>query len=320
MVVIGASAGGLDAMQKLVGRLPAGLNAAVFVVQHIAPRFTSRLPEMLAAAGRLPAAFAQDGAAVVPATITVAPSDRHLVLRHAHVELSRGPRENHARPAIDVSLRSAAQGHGDRVIGVVLSGTLGDGTMGLMVVKAHGGTAIVQDPDEALYAGMPKQALQYAEVDHVLPAAAIAEYIVQRVAGPRTRKHAAPRVEGVDDQRVAQAFSEQIGGERAEGQSIYTCPDCGGVLWQHGDGGATGYRCYQGHAYSGDDLLSQKSEHLENALWAAARALIERATLNRQLAAQLRKRGLDERATNLEEQADGDEAQMRLLRREMLGL
>jgi two-component system chemotaxis response regulator CheB len=320
VVVVGASAGGVATLQELVRHLPADLPAAVFVVLHTAPSFDSMLPQLLSRAGALPAAHARGGEPVQTGTILVAPPDHHLLVREDRVELSRGPRENHARPAVDVTLRTAARAHGAAVAGVLLSGTLGDGTMGLMAVKAHGGVAIVQDPQEAPYSSMPEHALHFVEVDHVLPVQAIARAVVEHARAFLAGKEV-PRMEDADERvqkRIHRDFVEQVGGDRAEGQSVYSCPECGGVLWQSEEDRLTGFRCYLGHTYAPERLLMEKTEVLEDALWSATRALVERATLNRQLARQLRERGQEQRATHLEEQAELDESHIRLLRREVL--
>lgn len=319
VVVIGASAGGISALKTLVAALPPDLGAAVLVVLHMAPEFDSHLPAILDRAGPLPARYASDGEPLAAGTILVAPPDRHLLVRRAHVELSRGPRENHARPALDPTLRSAARAFGARVIGVVLTGMLGDGTIGLMAVKARGGTTVVQDPQEAQYAEMPARALQYAQVDYVLDIRGIAALVGEI---PRPHAMEARAMEDDDEPvraRIAADFAAQVRGNRSPEQSVYTCPDCGGPLWQADVGQVPRFRCHQGHAYAPEPLLAQKGEEVENALWSATRALVERATLNRQLAARLRERGQTQRADSLYEQAEQDERHLQIMRSEILG-
>jgi two-component system chemotaxis response regulator CheB len=320
IVVIGASAGGLATLQELVRHLPPDLPAALFVVLHTAPNFESALPEILGRAGPLPAVHARDGEPLRTGMITVAPPDYHLLIRFDRVELSHGPRENHARPAVDPSLRTAARAHRNRVVGVLLSGMLGDGTLGLMAVKTRGGVTIVQDPNEATYSGMPEHALQFVEVDHVLPVQEIARVVTGIARAFVEDKETVQMEDGEDrvQQRIRGAFDRQVEGSRGEVESVYTCPDCGGVLWQSEEDRVLAFRCYLGHRYGADRLLSEKSEVVEDALWSATRALVERATLNRQLARQLRERGLEQRADNLEEQAARDEAHIRLLRGQVL--
>jgi two-component system chemotaxis response regulator CheB len=320
IVVVGASAGGVTALQALVAQLPRDLPAAVFVVLHTAPDFDSLLPQLLSQAGPLPARHARGGEPLAAGTILVAPPDHHLLICPDHVRLSKGPRENHARPAIDVSLRSAARAHGRRVTGALLTGTLGDGTMGLMAVKAHGGVTIVQDPQEALFSGMPEHALRFVQVDHVLTVQGIAALVVQHARTFAEYEEVRPMKDADDrvQQQITHDFARQVEGRRVEQETVYTCPDCGGVLWQSEQGNLTGFRCYQGHTYASERLLIAKSEALENALWSATRALMERATLNRQLASQLRERGLEARADHLDEQAALDESHIQLLHEEIL--
>jgi two-component system chemotaxis response regulator CheB len=286
VIVIGASAGGVEALTRLVSGLPADLDAAVFVVLHMPPFARSRLPEILERVGRLPAATAVDGQPIEPGRIYVAPPDRHLLVRRDHVTLSADPRENHSRPAIDPLFRSAARAFGPRVIAVVLSGTLYDGSAGLMAVKAHGGVAVVQDPADAVAESMPRSALRFVEADGVAPAAEIGPLLAKLVGempgeeGTRMDEAAEPIQEVIDD-----VIEEQGEDERPNDVTIYTCPECGGSLFQNGKGDGLMFRCHVGHVYAPEVLLGQKAEELEGALWACVRMLTEKATLTRQLAA-----------------------------------
>src|SRR2546423_731711 len=188
IVVIGGSAGSIEGLQRLLGQLPADLPAALLVVVHVSPAGNSRLPAVLGRAGKLPASYAEDGQAIEPGRIYIAPPDLHMLVREgkggSRIALSHGPRENHTRPAIDPTLRTAAHVYGRRVTAIILSGVLSDGNVGLAVVKAHGGTAIVQDPDEALFDGMPRSAIRFVqEIDHVLPLGEIAPLLVRLTQG-----------------------------------------------------------------------------------------------------------------------------------------
>ena len=301
-IVIGGSAGAIEVLLTIVGALPADLPAAVFVVVHVSPGAYSRLPEILARAGGLPAAHAQHGQAIEPGHIYVAPPDRHLLIRRGYLELTRGPRENHSRPAIDPLFRSAARASGTRAIGVILSGALYDGSTGLLAIKTRGGVAIVQDPREAITPSMPQSALRLVDVDYVLPAVAIAPHLVDLVQGALAGEEGSD----VDEteritQAIEQDFVEQAANQRGGDTSLYTCPDCGGVLWQIEEGG--GFRCHVGHAYASEALLVHKSEELESALWACVRLLRERATLTRQTATRTLEGGNRDLADMFEEQA-----------------
>ena len=317
-VVIGASAGGIEALTTLVRGLPPDLPAALFVVVHIPPYAVSRLPEILSRAGTLPATHAVDGEPIRRGHIYVAPPDRHLLVRQGRVALSRGPRENHSRPAIDPLFRSAARAYGSRVIGVVLSGALYDGSMGLLAVKTRSGMAIVQDPREAAVDSMPRSALRLVAADHVLPSPKIAATLAELVMAPVSEQGGAlvPDREERLQAEITEDFAEQSHDGRAEEASVYTCPDCGGVMWQDGAGKQLGFRCHVGHAYAPEVLLSQKSEEFEAALWASLRLLKEKATLTRQLATRTLaggNGGSEAIATRIEEQADLDERYARTI-------
>lgn len=316
IIVLGGSAGAVEALLTVVRGLPTDLAAAVFVVVHTPPYSVSRLPDILDRAGTMPAKHAEHGEAIMPGRIYVAPPDRHMLVRGDHIELSHGPRENHSRPAIDPLFRSAARTYGDRTIGVILSGALYDGAAGLASVKARGGIVIVQDPDEASVASMPDNALRLVEADYVLPAARIGEEIgrltqaeiAQR--GPHTMIDEEERIRRV----IETDFVAQAEDRRSQAPTMYTCPDCGGVLWQDEMGPHARFRCHVGHAYAPEVLLGQKSEELEAALWSCVRLLKEKATLTRQTAARSLAGGHHDIATRSEETAQLNEDHARVIR------
>jgi two-component system chemotaxis response regulator CheB len=314
VVVVGASAGGVDALADLAASLPGDLPAAVFVVLHLPATGTSALPEILGRHGPLPAGHVRDGEPIQPGQIYVAPPDHHVLLRTGHVHLSRGPRENGHRPAVDPLFRSAAREYATRVVGVVLSGALDDGTGGLLAIKSRGGIAVVQDPADALYPGMPGNALQHVEVDHVLPAAAMGELLARLIADS-AEAPADPAPTGMRVEAEMEGFSlEAFEGDHPGRPSGFSCPDCHGVLWAIRDGGLERYRCRVGHAWSPESLLTQQSEALEAALWIALRSLEERAALARRLAEPARRRGHRITATRFEEQASEAQQAARLVR------
>jgi two-component system, chemotaxis family, protein-glutamate methylesterase/glutaminase len=223
LVVIGASAGGVQTLRRVVADLPAELPATVCIVLHIAPNAPSMLASILARAGPLPARAAFDGDALPNGVILVAPPDRHLIVVDEHVHLDAGPRENGHRPAVDALFRSAAEARGPRVIGVVLSGSRGDGAVGLAAVKLRGGLTIVQDPSEALYAEMPAAALAQVAVDAVVPSEQVAQTIVAMVTG-EDPPPAAPQ----NDRRVDPTAGEP---------RVAVRPECGGVLSERVEAG-----------------------------------------------------------------------------------
>jgi two-component system, chemotaxis family, protein-glutamate methylesterase/glutaminase len=285
IVVIGASAGGVEALRTIAAGLPPGFPAAVFVVIHMSPEGPGLLAPLLERAGPLPAVQASDRAPIERGRIYVARPDHHLILRSGHVRVLNGPRENRARPAVDPLFRSAALEYGPRVIGVVLTGSLDDGAAGLWSVKNRGGLAVVQDPEDALFSSMPRRALEAVKADYVVPASGIAAVLAQAVAtaaGPEARPADRLRVE------VAMGAGEQEDIDRLGAQSPYGCPECGGVLNEVGDAAVLRFRCRVGHAYTVENLAAAQDERIEGSLWAALRALEESAELKRKLADRLR--------------------------------
>ena len=293
IVAIGASSGGLEALLEIVRRLPPDLPAAFFIVSHVPSQSRSYLPEILSRAGPLPATHAEDQEKIEPGRIYVAPPDFHLLLRKDHVRVVRGPRENNHRPAIDPLFRTAARAFGPRVIGIVLSGSLDDGTAGLFAIKGRGGIAIVQDPDDAMSPDMPRNALAAVPVDYCLPKHAIPLTIVELTerATPTDRgaivAHEKNDLEKETDLEALNGVDIDDG-ERPGTPSTYGCPDCGGTLWELHDEEWLRFRCRVGHAYSAAGLLRTQGESLESALWSAFRTLQENAALARRLAARAR--------------------------------
>ena len=314
IVVVGASAGGVEALADLAASLPADLPAAVFVVLHVPPTGTSALPDILSRQGPLAATHVKDGEPVELGRIYVAPPDHHVLLRTGHVHLTRGPRENGHRPAVDPLFRSAAREYGTRVIGVVLSGALDDGTAGLLAVKARGGLAVVQDPADALYPSMPASALEHARVDHVQPVPAMGALLARLIVEP-AGEAPAPAPADMNVEVEVEGFSlDATEGEHPGMPSGFSCPDCNGVLWEIQDGGLQRFRCRVGHAWSPESLLIQQSEELEAALWIALRSLEERAALALKLAEPARRRGHSITASRFEEQAAEAQRATRLVR------
>ena len=318
IVVVGASAGGVEALVGMAASLPADLPAAVFVVLHVPSTGTSALPGILSRHGQLPASHVKDGEPIEPGHIYVAPPDHHLLVRTGHVHLARGPRENGHRPAVDPLFRSAAREYATRVVGVVLSGALDDGTAGLVAVKSQGGVTVVQDPEDALYSGMPASALEHAKVDHVLPAASIGALLAQLATEP-AGEPAGPAPTDMKVEVEVERFSlEAIEADHPGDPSGFSCPDCNGVLWAIQDGGMQRFRCRVGHAWSPESLLTRQSESLEAALWIALRSLEERAALARRLAEPARRRGHRITATRFEEQATEAQQAARVVRELLL--
>lgn len=282
-IVIGASSGGVAALMELVRGLPGDLPAVVGVVLHVGSQ-PSILPELLRTRGPLPAVHPRDGDPLRPGTIYVAPPDRHLLFSEDRVRLSRGPRENHARPAIDPLFRSVALQWRERAIGVVLTGELDDGSAGLRAIKEYGGTAVVQDPADAAEPSMPASALASADVDHCLPLAGIAP-VLARLAGVDTAPQPHAGADAVArEQKIFEGTDPMENLDAIGKHSPLTCPECGGGLWEVRDATPLRYRCHTGHAYTARILDAAQSETAEQSLWSSVRALKEREMLLRRLA------------------------------------
>jgi two-component system chemotaxis response regulator CheB len=321
LIVVGASAGGVEALVELAGGLPPGFPASVLVVCHFPPGARSILPEILSRAGPLLAVHPMDGDPVLPSHIYVAPPDRHLVLGPGgRIRLTREARENHHRPAVDPLFRSAARHYGPRVIGVILTGALYDGTAGLMAIRGAGGIAVAQDPRDASVAAMPQSAAEIAGVDHVVPAAGLAALLVDLVREPVTSSPGGQAMDPIERMpaTVDQDMAEQMHNQRRGDVSVFTCPECGGALWQVDEAGLVRFRCHVGHAYNGEILLAEQNETLEAALWTAVRIFREKSVLRRQLAAVERGKGNDAAADRFQEQAAQDDQYGKLIVRHVL--
>ena len=286
-VVIGTSSGGLAALRKILADLPCDLPAAVFVTMHIGKRY-SVLPTLLATHTAMTVNFAEDEMVPLEGHVYIAPPDLHLLLDGAVMRLVRGAKENHSRPAIDPLFRSAAITLRRNVIGVVLTGDLDDGTVGLQAIKASGGVTVVQDPAEADAPSMPASALRYASVDHCLPLSEIGTCLVALLNVPDealTAPLEARRVEPYETEHeiCLNGGSVSVAELSQHGQiSTLTCPECGGGLWELGFAPPR-FRCHTGHSYTVQTLAEQQDVVLEEALWVAIRSLHEkRALLERQ--------------------------------------
>ena len=310
IIVIGGSAGALEVLATIISQLPRDLPAAVFVVLHMSPGRESKLRAILSRAGRLIAIEPVDKQKFESGRIYVAPPDRHLMIEDHHLSIGHGPKENRSRPAIDPLFRSAALAHGPRVIGIVLSGSLDDGTAGLWAIKNRGGIAIVQDPAEALYNVMPQSAIDNNSVDYILPVREIApalrslvgEEIVEEGAKATVKDDLEKELEVLGQRLDSEEMIENV--EQLGTTTMFTCPECHGTLWEIKQGELSRYRCHVGHAFSIESLDAAQAEKLEGALWSALRALEERVALARQLANQARERNAEYVASGFDRRAD----------------
>ncbi|MBV4484560.1 chemotaxis protein CheB [Pseudomonas sp. SWRI153] len=283
IIVIGASFGGLAALLELLGQFPDDFEAAVLITMHIGDQ-PSQMPRILAAATALNISFAESGEPIQAGRVYVAPPDRHLLVKGGTIHLTRSAKENHARPAIDPMFRSAAASNQNKVIGVILTGELDDGVVGLQAIKAYGGLAFVQDPATAQASSMPESALRNVEVDGCLPLAELGEVLVQTV-----RQRATEAASFESGKRVEPFATENDLTEDWSSGGAYAldpigkvsglcCPECGGALWELGDKPIR-FRCHTGHAYSWAALFESQNETVEEALWVAVRALHEKQLL-----------------------------------------
>ncbi|MBW4647885.1 MAG: chemotaxis protein CheB [Kastovskya adunca ATA6-11-RM4] len=320
IIVVGASAGGVEVLTKLVAGLSPDLPATIFVVLHVSPNGTSVLPKILNRAGPLEAMHAKQGEVFQPGRIYIAPPDYHLLIKKGHMQLTRGPKENSHRPAIDPLFRTAARAYGSQVIGVVLSGMLDDGTAGLSAVKERGGIAIVQNPDEALFSDMPRSAIENVEVDLIVPVAEMGAALVHFAHKPVKEQELAPVSKEMEmEADIAELKPDAVHSDERPGTpSNFACPDCGGVLWELGQNNLIRFRCRTGHAFSAESLLAKQSEALEEALWTALRALEETAVLRRRMAKRASQMGNSARAQSYEEQAISAEQRGELIRQTIL--
>lgn len=279
IIVIGTSAGGLEALITILQALPRDIPAAIFVVQHIAPTRSSLLPTILNRVSVLPAVHPSDGTPIQHGHIYVAPPDHHMLVRQRHIHIIRGPKENGFRPAIDATFRTAAQSYELQVVGVILTGMLDDGTAGLFAIKRHGGIAIVQDPQEALYPDMPTSACRYVKVDAVLPMGNIAPELLRLAHTPIAEEGGTPmgRYDDLEHHMSEMDLDARQQVEKSGPASPFSCPECGGVLIEFSDGNLLRFRCQIGHTFSQESYLASQGEMLDRSLDAALRSLEERA-------------------------------------------
>lgn len=313
IVVIGASAGGIEALKTLTESLPRDFSAAVFIVLHI-PADSPNLLPLVFGKSKLPVRSAVDRQEIEPGQIYVAPADHHLLLHGRYIELSRGPKENRHRPSIDPLFRSAAREHGNRVIGVVLSGMLDDGSAGVTAIRRAGGVCVAQDPREAFCPSMPQCAIDTGAVEYVVPLAQMPALFTKLLNEDLAQRHGAATSTQEKASEKAMAGKEPSTPGTTGGRLLpITCPDCGGTLWEQRQDQNIHFQCHVGHAYSAQTLVEGNAEALEEALWMALRIIQERITICRELAAVDRPHGSSTTKHFAEEQQDA-EAKADLLR------
>lgn len=283
VVAVGASAGGVEALTQFVGGLTPDLPYAVLIALHMPPNAPSVLAKILDRSGPLPAETATDGATLEPGHVYVCAPDRHLLVADGHLMLSSGPTESGHRPAINALFRSVALSFGPHAIGVLLSGVLDDGVLGAAAIRSRGGTTVVQDPSDALFAAMPTNAIQAGVADHQAAASDIGALLTKLLEREIEVRDMEPDKAMELENRIAMGrrFSTSVDSEDLGPHSGYICPDCNGSLIETGPGS---YRCRVGHAWTADALLKARDDEVEGAIWVALRSLREKAKMTRRLA------------------------------------
>lgn len=318
IVVIGASAGGLDPVMRLIGSLERGLPLSIFVAFHMPADWTSELPHLLSDGGAYPAAWAKDGERIERGRIRIAPADRHLILRENHVLVRHGPRENFWRPSIDVLFRSAALAHGPRAVGIVLSGSLDDGSAGLTAIAQCNGVALVQDPLEAAVPEMPDSALRQVPHAEALKVTDLAQRL-RELAHTAPKPTVLPSEELRTEVRIAEGHpSAPEERERYSQPTLLTCPECRGPL-SRDSLVPDHYRCHVGHAFSERSLSEFTQREIEGSLWSAIRLFQQRAKLCRSLARREREAGRNKTASTYEQRARDSDNHAQVLRNLLVG-
>ena len=308
VVVVGASAGGIEALTRILEDA-ASADAAFVVVVHMAANARTALPHIVERETGLPCRLAADGDALDSGSVLIAPPNRHTLVRPGHVAVVHAPRENRARPAIDPLFRSAAASYGPRVIAVALSGVLDDGTAGASAVRRAGGLVVVQSPDDALFADIPRNIIEHVGADHVLASAEIGALLLQ-LTDEEVVDLMAP-----EEQEPALANPGDLEAQVKQGRiTQFTCPECSGTLWEVNEHGIVRYRCRVGHVYSPEALRAAQADGVETALWVAMRALEEQASLMRRTADRSRSLGAPASASRHDQRAEEVEAQAEVIR------
>lgn len=293
IIVVGASAGGLDALGEMVRHLQKGLDAAYCIVLHLSRKgIGDFVVHRLSQVCSMPCSLAKDGDPIEQDHLYVARPNQHMLVKGGKFKLGAGPEENRWRPSIDVLFRSAAVAYSSHAVGVILSGLLDDGTSGMWAIKRSGGTCIVQDPDEAEYPDMPVSVMNHMEVDHVLSLSEMGSAIAAVIANAPAEKTLVPK-DVIAESKIAEQTAvgiEDVAKLHVE-QSVFACPDCGGGLWQVKDDIICRYRCHIGHAYTEKDLVLKQSEKAGETLWVALRMMEERKHLLKKMEIDNSKKG-----------------------------
>ena len=317
LIVIGGSAGSIECLIKILSDLPENLQAAILITIHVDGTSVSNLPEVLSRQTNLPVRYAESGERIIPGCVYVAVPDFHLVVIDGHLLLRGGPKVNRHRPAIDPLFRSAAQRHGNRVIGLLLSGMLDDGTVGMLEIGEYNGWTIVQDPNDAQFSNMPQSAIEHANIKDILPTSQIAirlKELVQDeviiVAKPYT-KEPTINITSLED-ILLREITEQPG-EKSE----FSCPECGASLWKLSQEEFTRFRCHIGHSFTSANLIEKQTQAIEMYQWQLLRVLKERYEMRGQLIKAYRKSNKIRQTHQIEHELEKDKIRLDILEREL---
>lgn len=280
LIVIGASAGGMAALKQLVAQFPQDFPAPIFIVNHMSADTTGEaLVRVLDGSSSLTCVHGHDNQEFKSGNIYLAPSDQHMLIVKGKILITKGARENRSRPAIDPLFRSAAVAYGNRVVGIILTGYLDDGTSGMMAIKRCGGVCIAQDPEDAAYPDMPQSVITNVGADYCVPISEMGAVLSELIRRKLPENKPAPE-DLVIEAKIAQRVLSDLPSVEALGEQVpYNCPDCGGVLWKVADGDLLRYRCHTGHAFTSSVLLAQQTVKIEETLWVALRMFEERQNL-----------------------------------------
>jgi two-component system chemotaxis response regulator CheB len=280
IIVIGASAGGIAAIKKTIGGLSKNIDGAVIVVLHVSQQSNcSIIASILQKSTDLNCVTAEDGAMLQKGFLYLAPSGYQLMIKDNRIMLTQGPYENKYRPSIDVLFRSAALYFRNRVIGIILTGLLEDGTSGMTAIKKGGGICIVQDPLDASFSDMPESVLNKIKPDFILPVEEICDVInklLLKMLPPELPVVRETELEvKIVENMITNNSNLKIIGEKSD----FVCPDCGGELYTIKEESGRRYRCYTGHVYTERILDEVQDKKLLQSLWTSIRMFEEKANL-----------------------------------------
>ncbi|MGZ4034110.1 MAG: chemotaxis protein CheB [Bacteroidia bacterium] len=305
IVVIGASAGGLDALSEMVQNLQKGLDVAYCIVLHLSRKgIGDFVVHRLSGVTSMTCSLVVNGAQIKKDNIYIARPNQHMLVKDNKFILGGGPEENRFRPSIDVLFRSAAVAYSSHAIGIILSGMLDDGTSGMWAIKRSGGTCIVQDPNQAEYPDMPLSVINNMKIEYVSTLEEIGGLIPKITKLKKGKKKTVPK-EVILESKIAEKTAVSIKDVEKIGiKSVFACPDCGGNLWAVKGDIIKRYRCHIGHAYTEKDLVVKQSEVASTTLWVALRMIEERKHLLKKMVIDSKKKGYKYQSTRNEEKHD----------------